>query len=39
MEKAICVDITDKKTRVVFQKSVERLVKRNKKVFDKLAKS
>jgi len=39
MERVFCANVKNPKTRAVLQKSVERTIKKNKKVFDKLAKS
>ncbi len=39
MERVFCGKVKSDKTRAVLQKSVERVIERNKKVFDKLAKS
>jgi len=39
MERVFWTDIKNEKTRAVLQKSVERIIKKNQKVFDKLAKS
>jgi hypothetical protein len=39
VEKGFCANIKNEKTRAVLQKSVERVIKENQKVFDKLAKS
>jgi archaeosine-15-forming tRNA-guanine transglycosylase len=39
MDRGFCVKVEKKKTRVVLQKSVERIIKKNKEVFDNLAKN
>ena len=38
MERVICADIMNEKTRALLEREVKRVVLRNKKVFDNLAK-
>jgi len=39
MERVFCAKMKSEKIRAVLQKSIERTIQKNKKVFDKLAKS
>jgi len=39
VERIFCIDVENQKNIAILQKSVERLIKKNQKVFDKLAKS
>lgn len=39
MDRVVCVKMESAKARAVLQKSVVRVIQRNKKVFDELAKS
>ena len=38
MDRGFCVEVKGKKARAILQKSVEQVIKKNKEVFDNLAK-